>query len=98
VIDAAFRTLVNDAVADAVRPLAVEVARLRDAIAEKEQPWVSRREAATRLGCSVDTVDRQISAGTLQVQRIGARGVRVRLPATPEASAIAALAAEARRR
>ena len=98
-IEDAIKAAISDALQDAVAPLAAEIASLRRALdARVPEPWVSRAEAARVRGCSVDTIDREISAGVLQVQRIGTRGVRVRLPARPEADEVTRLAREARGR
>jgi len=96
-IDDALRAVVGEAVTAAVAPLAAEIGRLREALGERERRWITRKEAAAALGCSVDSIDRRVAAGELQTQRIGKRGLRVRLPISPEASDIARLATEARR-
>ncbi len=75
----------------------IVVAAVRAAVAEQERPWLSRADAARRLGCSVDTIDRSIRACEIEVQRIGSRGIRVRLPAAPASEIeVAALARAAR--
>ena len=99
VLDDVLRAVVADAVGAAVAPLAIEIAQLRRQLDERlPQRWVTRTEAAEALNCSVDTVDRQVVAGALQAQRIGKRGVRVRLPSRPEAGEVGRLAREARGR
>lgn len=96
-LEDAFRMMLDDAVRTAVAPLTAEIAQLRRTLdARLPERWLSRAEAAEALGCSVDTVDRQIAAGMLPSRKIGSRGVRVRLPISPEADEIAILARKAR--
>lgn len=101
-IDDHLRALVEDAVSAAVRPLAERIADLRRQLDERlPSRAVTRAEAAEALGVSVDTIDRRIRDGELRVLRLG-RSVRIDAssirPTSPEAGAIAQLAAEARRR
>jgi excisionase family DNA binding protein len=51
-----------------------------------ESPWLTKREAAVRAGCSVSTVERAIRAGTLRAGRTrGATGlVRIHVDAVNE--------------
>lgn len=76
-LDRILGDVVSDACLAAVRPLAIEVAALRRAI-EEHLPvsFISRPEAAERLGVSVDTVDRMVREGRITSRRIG-RAVRI---------------------
>ena len=97
-IDAAFRTLVTLAVAEAIQPLVRELAGLRAALSTQQSDrWLTRAEAARILGCSTDTIDRRVKDGSIDVRRLGTRTVRVRLPFQPSAEEIAAMATKARR-
>lgn len=97
-IEAAIQAAVADAVKAQLPILldAMRVAVRRELDARLPTRLVTRDEAAEARHCSVDTIDRDIASGLLQVERIGRRGVRVRLPVSPEASEIAQLAREAR--
>jgi len=95
-IDQALRELVRDAVREAQMPLVQRLASLESALAASSARWVSRADAAERLGCSPDTIDRLIAAGELPSRRIG-RAVRVLVAPPVTDDQIAALAAGARR-
>jgi len=93
--DEAFREVINDAVTAALEPVLAELSNLRRLVdARLPDRWLTRAEAAETWRCSVDTVDRRIAAGEIEVHRIG-RAVRVRLP-VPDPDKVARLAREAR--
>ena len=96
-LEAALATLVREAVVAAVAPLASEIADLRLALdARLPERWLTRTEAADALHCSVDTIDRQIASGVIRSQKIGRRGVRIRLALPSGDDEIERLAREAR--
>ncbi len=74
-IEDAIARIVADAVRGAVAPLAAEVAQLRRALDDRDR-WITRADAAGRLGVSLDTIDRSIVDGSIVAQRVG-RAVRV---------------------
>jgi excisionase family DNA binding protein len=48
------------------------------AVSQRQQAWLSLKQAATIYGVSVDTLRRRITAGKLPALRFGPRLIRVR--------------------
>lgn len=95
-IDASLYQLVAAATAEAVRPLADQIRALRAEVAAQGSRWVSRRDYASTMGISIDSVDRSIARGDLKSRRVG-RSIRVQIEQSASNDEVAALAAEARR-
>jgi hypothetical protein len=102
---------IEEAVARHVAPLEARIAELVRIVNERlPARWLTRREAAEQLDCSVDKIDRMIKAGdpAIEVQQLGEtcvdsrgrvrRTVRIRLVQPTSAVEIAKLAREARAR
>jgi len=81
--------------------LATMAAELRDLrrelAAQAAERWLTRGEAAAALGCSTDTIDRQLRSGALRSRRLGPRCVRVCIPMPTPTGEVAVLATKARR-
>jgi excisionase family DNA binding protein len=70
-LDAALEAI--PALVAAVSDLQREVRGVRELLDARESPWISRAEAAERLGVHVDTVDAMCRDGRLEHRRAGRR-------------------------